>query len=169
MYANRRRRQKRQSRAEVSTREENPHGRCSDYNGISVFYWAKAAGYTAASVVLKIGYGLRGAPKPSVWALGLTRTGIGLAAGALYGGLWILALSKFDTFEGAGSAVLFYVFLLPIRLAEWILLIWLFLDRGLHLRARMWKYAAFGMICSYVLDAIGVGAAFVLPGGFWVC
>jgi hypothetical protein len=137
--------------------------------GFLYFTAVKAAGYTAASVVLKIGYGLRAAPKPSVWTLGLTRTGIGLAAGALYGGLWILALNKFNTMEGEGSAVLFYLFLLPIRLAEWILLIWLFLDRGLHQRARMWKYAAFGMICSYVLDAIGVGAAFVLPGGFWVC
>jgi hypothetical protein len=61
------------------------------------------------------------------------------------------------------------VFLLPVRLAEWILLIWLFLDRGLLQRGRMWKYAVFGTICSYALDAIGVGAALVLPGGFWVC
>ena len=137
--------------------------------GFLYFTGIKAAGYTAASVVLKIGYGLRGAPKPSVWAVGLTRTGIGLAAGALYGGLWILALNKFNTMEGESSAVLFYVFLLPIRLAEWVLLIWLFLDRGLQQRGRMWKYAAFGTICSYALDAIGVAAAFVLPGGIWVC
>ena len=137
--------------------------------GFLYFTGIKAAGYTAASVVLKIGYGLRGAPKPSVWAVGLTRTGIGLAAGALYGGLWILAMNKFNTMEGEGSAILFYVFLLPIRLAEWILLIWLFLDGGLQQRGRMWKYAAFGTICSYALDAIGVAAAFVLPGGIWVC
>jgi hypothetical protein len=137
--------------------------------GFLYFTGIKAAGYTAASVVLKIGYGLRGAPKPSVWAVGLTRTGIGLAAGALYGGLWILAMNKFNTMEGEGSAILFYVFLLPIRLAEWILLIWLFLDRRLQQRGRMWKYAAFGTICSYALDAIGVAAAFVLPGGIWVC
>ena len=137
--------------------------------GFLYFTAVKAAGYTAASVVLKIGYGLRGAPKPRIWAVGLTRTGIGLAAGALYGGLWILALNKFHTFTGEGTEALFYLFLLPIRLAEWILLIWVFLDRGLHQRARMWKYAAFGTICSYALDAIGVGAAFVLPGGIWVC
>jgi hypothetical protein len=137
--------------------------------GFLYFAAVKAAGYTAASVVLKNGYGLRGAPKPPVWAVGLTRTGIGLAAGALYGGLWILALNKFNAFTGEGSEALSYALLLPIRLAEWILLIWIFLDRGLHQRARMWKYAAFGTICSYILDAIGVGAAFVLPGGFWVC
>lgn len=134
--------------------------------GFLYFTAIKAAGYTGASVVLKNGYGLRGAPKPRIWAVGLTRTGIGLAAGALYGGLWILALNKSS---GEGSEALFYLLLLPIRLAEWILWIWLLLDRGLHERVRMWKYAAFGTICSYALDAIGVGAAFVLPGGFWVC
>jgi hypothetical protein len=137
--------------------------------GFLYFTAVKAAGYTAASVVLKFGYGLRGAPKPAVWAIGLTRTGIGLAAGALYGGIWIFALNALNNSGGEGYAALFYLFLLPIRLAEWILLIWLFLDRGLHQRARMWKYAVFGTICSYVLDAIGVAAAFVLPGGIWVC
>jgi len=30
------------------------------------FTAVKAAGYTAASVVLKFGYGLRGSPKPAV-------------------------------------------------------------------------------------------------------
>jgi hypothetical protein len=64
---------------------------------------------------------------------------------------------------------IYYIFLLPVRLAEWTFLIWLFFDRGLHDRVRMWKYVAFGTICSYALDAIGVGAALVLPGGFWVC
>lgn len=139
--------------------------------GMGFLYFAavKAAGYTAASVVLKYGYGLWRAAKPSIWALGLTRTGIGLVAGGIYGGVWILALNKFNSSGGEGFAVLFYAFLLPIRLGEWILLIWLFLDRGLHQRGRMWKYAAFGTICSYALDAIGVGAALVLPGGFWVC
>ena len=137
--------------------------------GFLYFAGIKALGYTAASVVLKMGYGLRDAPKPSIWAVGLSRTGIGLAAGALYGGLWILALTRFNNSGGEGYEALFYLFLLPIRLAEWILLIWLFLDRGLHQRARMWKYAAFGTICSYALDAVGVAAALVLPGGIWVC
>jgi|SRR5579863_2115003 hypothetical protein len=137
--------------------------------GFVYFTAVKAVGYTAASVVLKIGYGLRGLPEPRIWAVGLTRTGIGLAAGAMYGGLWILVLNGINSSGGEGYAAFFYLFLLPIRLVEWILLIWLFFDRGLHHRIRMWKYAAFGTICSYALDAIGVGAALVLPGGFWVC
>ena len=62
--------------------------------------------------------------------------------------------------------IYYYAFLLPVRLTEWTFLIWLFFDRSLNDRVRMWKYIAFGTICSYVLDAIGVGAALVLPGGF---
>jgi hypothetical protein len=126
-------------------------------------------GYTAASVVLKRGYELRGS-KPRIWGLGLTRTGIGLGVGLLYGGLWIFTLNNVLHYsDGNWSGVLYYVLLLPVRLAEWSLLIWIFFDRRLHDRTRMWKYAAFGTICSYALDAIGVGAAFVLPGGIWVC
>jgi hypothetical protein len=134
--------------------------------GFAYFAAVKAAGYTAASVILKNGYGLRGSSKPNVWSAGLTRTGIGIAAGLLYGSLWIFLLGKFvgDSYGG-----LYYIFLLPVRVAEWCLLIWIFFDRGLHDRARMWKYIAFGTLCSYALDAIGVGAALVLPGGIWVC
>jgi hypothetical protein len=136
--------------------------------GFLYFTAVKAAGYTAASVVLKIGYGLRGAPKPSVWALGLTRTGIGLAAGALYGCLWILALNKFNTFEGEGSAALFYLFLLPIRLGG--------VDSPDLALPRPWAPPA--RACGnmppsgrYVptLWTQSAWAAFVLPGGLWVC
>lgn len=104
--------------------------------GFLYFTAVKAAGYTAASVVLKNGYGLWRAPEPRIWAVGLTRTGIGLAAGALYGGLWILALNKLNSFGGEGSAVLFYLFLLPIRLAEWILLIFAFSSTAVSSSAR---------------------------------
>jgi hypothetical protein len=134
--------------------------------GFAYFVAVKAAGYTAASVVLKNGYGLRDTPKPRVWSVGLTRTGIGVAVGLLYGGLWMFLLGKI---VGGSSPILYYVFLLPIRMAEWSLLIWLFFDRGSHDRTRMWKYAAFGTLCSYALDVIGVVAAWVLPGGIWVC
>src|SRR2546426_8659764 len=130
--------------------------------GYAYFAAVKAVGYTAASVVLKRGYGRHGSNKPSVWKVGLTRTGIGIAIGVLYGGLWFFA---FGRIAGDASTIAYYVLLLPVRLAEWSLLIWLFFDRGLHDRSRMWKYIGFGTLCSYVLDVIGVGAALVLPGG----
>jgi hypothetical protein len=134
--------------------------------GFAYFAAIKVAGYSAASIFLKNGYGLRNSPKPPVWCVGLTRTGIGLAAGAVYGALWIYGLSKLlpNTYPA-----FFYLFLLPVRLAEWSFLIWIFFDRGLLDRDRMWKYAGFGTLCSYGLDAIAVGAAVVLPGGLWIC
>jgi hypothetical protein len=133
--------------------------------GLAYFVGIKAAGYTAASVILKHGYGLRDSAKPTVWSVGLTRTAIGIAAGLLYGAFWIYGLRNVTDTHG----IRYLSGLLPIRLAEWSLLIWIFFDRGLHDGARLWKYVIFGTTCSYVLDAMGVGAALVLPGGIWVC
>jgi len=135
--------------------------------GFAAFAGVKAAGYTAAAAVLNRGYAQTSPEKPNVVTVGLARTGIGLVAGLIYGGLWILAVNQMR--EADNWYIYYYAFLLPVRLAEWTFLIWMFFDRGLHDRSRLWKYVIFGTICSYVLDAIGVGAALVLPGGFWVC
>jgi hypothetical protein len=137
--------------------------------GFAYFAGVKAIGYTAAAIAFKHGYRAVAATKANVVTVGLTRTGIGIAAGLVYGGLWIFAANQMRLQESGRLFVYYYLFLLPVRLVEWSLLIWIFFDRGLHDRVRMWKYVAFGTICSYVLDAIGVGAAFVLPGGLWVC
>jgi hypothetical protein len=136
--------------------------------GFAYFAGVKAVGYTAASIVLKRGYQVIEPVKINVMTVGLTRTGIGVVAGLVYGGLWIFAANLMRN-PSDSLPIYYYIFLLPVRLAEWTFLIWLFFDRTLHDRTRMWKYIAFGTICSYLLDAIGVGAAFVLPGGFWVC
>ena len=63
----------------------------------------------------------------------------------------------------------FFGLLIPIRLAEWSLLIHLFFDRELTQRGRDLRYAARGTFWSFLLDAVGIGAAFVVPGGFWIC
>ena len=135
--------------------------------GFFYFSAAKAAGYTAISVAIKKGYGLLGSAKPPVWVVGLTRTAIGLGVGAIYGAIWIYLINKYQRADELQS--LFYAGLLPVRFAEWTLVIWIFFDRSLQNRAKWWIYAGLGVLCSYVLDAIGVGAAFVLPGGIWVC
>ena len=136
--------------------------------GFAYFAGVKAAGYTAAAAVFKRGYQAIAPVKTSIVTVGLTRTGIGVAAGLIYGGLWIFAANQLHN-PSDSLPIYYYAFLLPVRLAEWTFLIWLFFDRGLRDRVRMWKFIAFGTICSYVLDAVGVGAALVLPGGFWVC
>jgi hypothetical protein len=134
--------------------------------GFFAFLAVKAAGYTAMAYVLKRGYGLRESPTPNVWAVGLARTGIGIVAGLTYGGIWAVLLNKLII---ESPERWFYSLLLPVRVVEWSLLIWLFFDRGLHDRSRLWKYVGLGILCSYVLDVIGVALVFVIPGGIWVC
>lgn len=63
----------------------------------------------------------------------------------------------------------YFAWLVPILLAEWFVVIWIFYDRALDFGTLDAKAIAGGTIWSYVLDAIGIGAAFVLPGGIWVC
>jgi len=65
---------------------------------------------------------------------------------------------------------LYYSLLLPIRFAEWSLVLWWFLGRDTPRDLMFYfKGAAVGTICSYLLDAAGVVAALVVPGGFWIC
>jgi len=134
--------------------------------GFVAFTGVKFLGYSVAATVLNNSF----QSSRSAWLVGLARTGIGLVAGTLLGGTWIL-LS--DHFEGKwpdwAPPTVFFGLLIPIRLAEWSLLIHFFFDRGLIQRARDLKFAAAGSGWSFVLDAVGIVSAFVIPGGFWVC
>jgi hypothetical protein len=99
-------------------------------------------------------------------AIGYTRTAIGIAVGLLYGGIWIIVIDRFATgSSGVREEILYFTLLIPIRFAEWSLVIWIFFERGWHDRVRLRKYAAFGILCSYLLDAVGVGGAMALLGG----
>ena len=64
--------------------------------------------------------------------------------------------------------VLYLAGLLPVRIAEWWLLIWLFYDRKLREPAKGWRMVGLGTIWSYVLDAPAI-AGFIATAGFWVC
>ena len=102
--------------------------------------------------------------------VGLARTGIGLVAGTLFGGTWFLLSMRFDNqWPNWVAPTVFFGLLIPIRLAEWSLLIHFFFDRGLIQRARDLKLATVGSAWSFVLDVVGIVSAFVIPGGFWVC
>ena len=134
--------------------------------GFAAFAGVKFLGYSvAASVLTSVFQSSRNA-----WLVGLARTGIGLLAGTLFGGTWILLSMRFGNRWPAWLAVsVFFGLLIPIRLVEWSLLIHLFFDRGLVRRARDLKFAALGSLWSFALDGVGVMSAFVIPGGFWVC
>jgi hypothetical protein len=58
---------------------------------------------------------------------------------------------------------------LPVRMAEWALLVYLFFDRSLMDRRKALWVCAGGTVWSYCLDVIGIAAALVVPGGAWIC
>lgn len=136
--------------------------------GLGFVYFAgvKYAGYAAAALVLRENYKSSANP----WRVGLARTGIGLVAGTLFGAGSLLMSSLFgNKLPDWLPTVVFFGLLIPVRLAEWSLLIHFFFDKGLVQRAKDLKFAAFGTLWSFVLDAVGIFAAFVVPGGFWIC
>lgn len=132
--------------------------------GFAYFSAVKFAGYTAAALYFKDSYQR---PDLSIWKVGAARTALGIAAGVSYGAAWFL-VGKFVNVDNFGPWP-FLGFLLPIRISEWLLILWLFFERNRTPTGRLVKRALLGTGWSYVLDAIGIVAAWVIPGGIWVC
>jgi len=135
--------------------------------GYATFCAIKFAGYTAAAHFLSMSY--KRADLAS-WKVGAVRTLIGMAAGAAYFGLWTLVQRSGHAPGGihGGFPLLYLAGLLPVRIAEWWLLIWLFYDRKLREPAKGWRMVWLGTIWSYVLDAPAI-TGFIATAGFWVC
>jgi hypothetical protein len=134
--------------------------------GYATFCAIKFAGYSAAGHCLSMQYDR----DISSWKAGAVRTLIGMAAGAAYFGAWnVLDPSAFRAGAGYNSfRYLYLAGLLPVRIAEWWLLIWLFYDRALAQPAKGWRMVGLGTVWSYVLDAPAI-AGFIATAGFWVC
>lgn len=132
--------------------------------GFVYFSAVKLAGYTAAAWYFKRDYAK---PDSSIWKIGVARTALGIAAGASYGGAWWL-LAKWH--PGAENwDAWFLPLLVPIRIGEWSLILWFFFERASAQKSRLRRNVLLGTVWSYVLDAIGIFAAFVIPGGAWIC
>ena len=104
---------------------------------------------------------------PSAWMAGGVRTGIGLLLGTIVGlGFWkIPYFSHRDAFDTPA----FFLVLIPVRIAEWaILLRWIYRDFPFG-RGQSATIISIGIVTSFALDGLGVLAAWVLPGGLWVC
>jgi hypothetical protein len=133
--------------------------------GYAYFVGVKLAGYTGAAAVIRRWYPeFRG----RTFVVGLARTAIGIAMGAAYGALWF-ALAEFLVHAKNPNALFYLAALLPVRMAEWALLVYLFFDRSLMDRRKALWVCAGGTVWSYCLDVIGIAAALVVPGGAWIC
>jgi hypothetical protein len=127
--------------------------------GLVYFAGVKLAGYTISGHCFNR---LMHATRPRPWVFGAARTALGLAAGIAFG----TAASNVGLTR---SELVYYLALAPVRMGEWLLILWLFYGkRGLH-GGRLSKYAAGGSAWSYLLDVPAILAVFVIPGGAWVC
>lgn len=76
------------------------------------------------------------------------------------------ALSRFHV---SNTELVFYAGLIPVRVLEWFGVLWFFYRARSPVAARKTLYAVHGIAWSHFLDLPAVLAAFVIPGGFWVC
>jgi len=136
-----------------------PAGVSNPVIGYLGFCAVKLAGYSFAARFMSQHYQR---PRRS-FLIGSIRTLIGMAAGAAYFGLWRLIPHA----EAAGGFG-YLGGLLPVRIVEWWLLIWLFYDRQLQQRRKDWRTVAIATAWSYALDIPAV-IGFLFTGGVWVC
>jgi hypothetical protein len=138
-----------------------PAGLTDPALGYVGFVAVKLAGYSLAGWALSQSYA-----RPDVGAVwvGAARTFVGMAAGALYFGLWWAS----GAFAPGPASYLYLAGLLPVRLAEWWLILWLLYDRKLAQPAKGWRAAILGTAWSYVLDVPAI-AGLLAVGGFWIC
>lgn len=128
------------------------------------FVGIKFVGYTAAARVLQRSYA---APQVSILKVGSARTAVGIVAGLAYGSIWMFGPRS--VFGANPSMLWYFLGLVPIRMGEWSLILRVFFDRKDPDWKRLLTFAGLGSLWSYALDAIGMGAALVIPGGMWVC
>ncbi len=142
-----------------------------DALGLVYFAATKFAGYTAycrwaiqpraAKVTTSI------EQLPNAWKAGAWRTLIGLGIGTVVGfGFW--RISSSDSGDSLAN-FLFFALLIPVRVFEWLFLLQTsYRSISFPSRSRNTLVAG-GIVASFSLDAAGIIAAFVLPGGMWVC
>lgn len=127
--------------------------------GALAFAGVKFAGYTAAGYQLRRSFDT---DSPNPFLFGAARTALGLVVGVSFATL-ILKV-------GIGSSDFpFYMALLPVRLGEWALIIWLFFRSSRESGVKLTLYSLLGSLWSYLLDVPAIVAAFVVPGGMWIC
>jgi hypothetical protein len=129
------------------------------------FYLAviKAGGYLGAAYVLTRIY--HNDVNLRMWIVMLTRLLLGLTVGLAYSGLWILATRHREV----GSNLTLYLWLLfPIRIAEWLVILWLFFDKSLTRHVKSYLLATAGAFWSYALDGLAIMATTLITDRIWI-
>lgn len=137
--------------------------------GFAYFAGTKFLGYSAFAHFLRKKFSDRGEGPKRTFAIGGTRTLIGMGAGISYGALMGLAWEKVSATHEVLGWILFFGGMLPLRFGEWYWLLRLAFKNKVRGNFQTVPSLVQGTLVSYGLDAIGVAAAFVLPGGMWVC
>jgi hypothetical protein len=142
-----------------------PVGMSHPVVGYVTFCGLKAVGYTAAAPLISR---MLGRDNVNPYAVGATRTLIGMAAGiVLYGMAGMVRAA-------AGPTVRYHfgplsvVALILMRIAEWWLLIWLFYRQRPCSRGRDWLVVLLGILWSFILD-VPATIGWLIVGGFYVC
>jgi hypothetical protein len=115
----------------------------------------KFFGYSLAGKMLNIFYSKSSL---SAWKVGLVRTLIGMIAGGSFTLAWYL-LESHGFFRhlgmtmGRGGSSLYYLAaLIPIRIFEWGLVVWIFYDRRFEKAAKALVFIVAGVMWSFLLD-----------------
>jgi len=138
--------------------------------GFVYFVTAKFAGYTAYchwAVTPQLKKQNTEVRIPAAWKAGAVRTIMGAIIGAIVGiGFWKMPMfSQRDFF----ATPAFYILLLPVRIGEWALLLATVYRRFTFSSNQRTALLSGGIVTSFALDFLGIVAAFVTPGGMWVC
>ena len=145
-----------------------PGGISNPVAGYAVFLAIKFVGYSLAAREISKAYQRTDLSSPLI---GGARVLIGVVAGAAMVGIFA-GFEKLFPNAGIGDAggAAFLIALVPIRIFEWWLLVWLFYDhdRPLARKALGWKVVGLGTVWSFVLDIPTIAGLFVV-GGFWIC
>ena len=135
--------------------------------GFASFVGVKFGGYLLAGVALK-------KVQPTITAgvakIAATRTGLGILLGPPMTLLGAFLIGFLVPYLQSGSSVYTaYVFLLPVRVLIWGLVIFLFTKQSNLPRSKLWTYAVAGAVWSCLLDLPGFKLAMIAPGQILVC
>ena len=139
--------------------------------GFGYFAAVKFAGYYGYSALLHRGKAIakNGCRIPPVWKAGLVRTGIGIAVGTIVWIVGILGAAR-SKFQDANGGALFLLALVPVSVLEWLFFLWLLYQQCQFTRKAKTSAVAGGVLTSFLLDILGLFAAFTIPGGaIWIC